>query len=531
MYNHKIHLFAAICCLLLSQRLQAQPATLDSTFGIQGKYTFEFPGTNTYGKAICLQQDGKILTFVQGSFSTGLVYIVRHSSEGEPDLTFGTGGFTTIAIPERRGYPVELKTQPDGKIIGIFEAEKTADYSAEIAVFRLLPSGGFDPDFGSSGIVRLKVNDQSTLPISFDIQPDGKILLAGSWDSDDNGFDAMIIRLNPEGSLDTSFGVGGYFFHTVSKYAEFIRTIVYHNEYLYVSGDLKDSIGDSRTVFLLKLKTDGTLDADFGNSGQVTYSPAGKNYLIVKGLAVLPDGKMLLAGDYSYLLDNTDFMLLRFKDDGSIDHSFGQNGIVRTQVEGDFNFVGSMLVQPDGKIILAGTTQYKCWCPVGGVARYEADGLLDMTFGNGGKMILDFGAYGDFEDIVLQDDGKILLTGSIYSYPPGASSLRYTAITCRLNNLVVSTNNRPAHPSIAKIQPNPVRQGLTNCHLTLNEPAVVTINLTDRRGRFIKPAFNGRLNAGTHQIPVLLGSDLPENMYFLEVRAGDKRQAFPLFKW
>lgn len=329
MYNHKIHLFSAICCLLLTHRLHAQPATLDSTFGIQGKYAFEFPGMDTYGEAICLQ-------------------------------------------------------------------------------------------------------------------PDDKIVLAGSWDSHDNGFDAMIIRLNPEGSLDTSFGVGGYFFHTASEYAEFIRNIVYHNEYLYVSGDLKDSIGDSRTVFLLKLKTDGTLDADFGNSGQASYSPVGANYLIVQDLAILPDGKMLVAGDYWYLLDNSDFMLLRFETDGSIDKSFGQNGIVHTQVEGDFNFVGSMLVQPDGKIILTGTTQYKCWCPVGGIARYEADGLLDMTFGNGGKMILDFGAYGDFEDIVLQDDGKILLTGNTYSYPPGSSSLRYTATTCRLNNLIVSTNNRPA---------------------------------------------------------------------------------------
>ncbi len=508
------------CCLLHAFGCLAQAGTLDPAFGINGKVDFMLPNQQTNGNSISIQPDGKIVVFANGDYSTHRLHVLRYEPNGQLDSSFGVDGVYTVPLAASVFRQPEVKIQPDGKIVGVFTAgENSAD--EQIAVFRLLSSGKIDTAFGVSGIWQFKIENKWTLPTDFTFQPDGKIVVAGIVKDDLSGFDALAIRLNPDGSIDEAFGLSGILKFLDSDLDEYARKITCSGDHLYIAGDLKNKTGSSYNIFLLKLNLDGSFDPSFGNQGKVLFEPSGSNYLFTRGVAVSPDDKILVATDYGYFIDNVDFMLVRFTADGLPDSSFGQGGFILTQVEGDFNYARSLLIQADQKIILAGETQYKCWCPIGGLVRYHPNGQLDSIFGNAGKVIVDFGNPGRFNSAALQSDGKIVLTGSTDNGPGGDASVMNT---CRLqNDYIVSISFPVTLAADISISPNPVLDNQTTCRLRLNEACITSIFLTGAAARFSQALFTQYLTAGEHQIPLSLGQGLPTGVYFLEICIGQQR--------
>lgn len=176
----------------------------------------------------------------------------------------------------------------------------------------------------------------------------------------------------------------------------------------------------------LRYNTDGTLDLNFGNSGKVI-TPIGSYGDAARAVVVQPDGKLVLAGS-CYNGAAREFCLLRYTANGALDVSFGSSGTVITPRSGGDDFANALALQPDGKLVVAGyckvAAQFQ-FCAV----RYSSDGTLDATFGNNGRSISPDGNGFDLaRAAALQPDGKLLLAGECsLSSVTGFCALRYNA--------------------------------------------------------------------------------------------------------
>ncbi|HEV2860937.1 MAG TPA: delta-60 repeat domain-containing protein [Pyrinomonadaceae bacterium] len=180
---------------------------------------------------------------------------------------------------------------------------------------------------------------------------------------------------------------------------------------IVVGGGIANGFG------LARFQSDGSLDTTFGSGGVVTTrlpGPLGYNVGAVEAVALLPDGKIVVAGtsisNYAY---NTDFVVARYNVDGSPDATFGDGGITVTDFFGEYDLAHAVAVQGDGKIIVAGAANRDGGTRASfAVARYGVDGSLDAGFGVGGKVVADsFDTLKWANAVGVQPDGKIVVAG------------------------------------------------------------------------------------------------------------------------
>lgn len=166
------------------------------------------------------------------------------------------------------------------------------------------------------------------------------------------------------------------------------------------------------TFFLFTGKStaqNGALDLSFGNLGKVT-TPIGVSEDVANSVAIQSDGKIIVAGS-SYIAPNWNFAILRYKTDGTLDNTFGNGGKVTTDIDST-DYGNSVAIQNDGKIIVAGNSMVDSNVDFA-LVRYNTDGTLDNTFGNGGKVTTAIGNSDDrASSVTIQSDGKIVVTGS-----------------------------------------------------------------------------------------------------------------------
>jgi uncharacterized delta-60 repeat protein len=154
----------------------------------------------------------------------------------------------------------------------------------------------------------------------------------------------------------------------------------------------------------------GSLDTSFGTDGK-TVTAVGPTDDYAQAMAAQADGKLVVVG-YGNTGAGTDFELVRYQRDGAIDTTFGNNGVVTTDVSTGSDVANAVAIQADGKIVVAGSADVAPKGKSFAVVRYNADGSLDGTFGNGGKVITSFGSQSDEAfAVVVQADGKIVLGG------------------------------------------------------------------------------------------------------------------------
>jgi uncharacterized delta-60 repeat protein len=254
---------------------------------------------------------------------------------GNLDRSFG-GGFVTHSFGGSESYPsIEgIAVQPDRKIVVTIHSPR-----GDLLLARYLPNGSLDQSFGNGGYAEPQLSYHA-FARAVALQPDGKIIVAGVSQPDGDSIlgEFMLARFNPDGSLDTTFGTNGIKNTVIPK-----------------------------------------------SSG--TYPDARAN-----AVAVLPSGQILAAGGAAYL-DGGDthlssFALVRYTPDGSLDPTFGDGGIVQTAFIGQDTLAG-IAVQPDGKIVASGTgglLGHGTDVETIALARYEPDGSLDSTFGTAGKV-------------------------------------------------------------------------------------------------------------------------------------------------
>ena len=249
------------------------------------------------------------------------------------------------------------------------------------------------------------------------VQPDGKIIVGGIGDSTTTGF--TLARYNPDGSIDTTFGGGdGVVGETFPGGSGTGEHVLLRPDGKIVLVGLA-ATATSPGIGVMRFNADGSLDTTFDGDGRVIRftGPIG----FVEEAALQADGKIVVVATHS--TTSNDFAVARFNADGTVDATFGGgDGLVTT----DFGSLGNdvaraVAIDASGKIVVAGVANGNDW----GLARYNTDGTPDTTFGGGGLVMTDFGSSAEAANgLVLQPDGKIVVVG-VAGFPRGVSVARY----------------------------------------------------------------------------------------------------------
>jgi uncharacterized delta-60 repeat protein len=314
-----------------------------------GSVTTNVAGSTDYGYSVTVQPDGKSL--VGGYSWTGSSYdfvVTRYNTDGSLDTTFGGGdGVATIDIDSGGndlGY--SLTVQPDGKIL--FAGAGYNGVDRDFALTRLNGDGSMDTSFGGGdGIVTTDIAADNDLGKSVVLQPDGKIVVAGfSRVGVNNNF--AVIRYNSDGSLDTSFDGDGIVTTAVPIFSSHIDDVALQADgKIVVIGDAQDGSGSDFAV--VRYNTDGSLDTSFGGTGIVITAVGTTSS--PQSIVVQADGK-ILAGGSTYNGTDYDFAVVRYNTDGTLDTSFGGgDGIATIALGSGDDSAYDMVVQPDGKIL------------------------------------------------------------------------------------------------------------------------------------------------------------------------------------
>jgi len=252
------------------------------------------------------------------------------------------------------------------------------------------------------------------------VQPDGKIVAAGTLSSPVSLTDFALSRYNTDGTLDLSFGVGGRVTTDFANFYDFASSVAIQQDGKIIAA-VGAVISPYSNFALARYDSDGTLDLSFGNGGKVTTAfvttAFGQVSAQAYSIALQQDGKIVVAG-VANIDGGEDFALVRYNSNGTLDVSFGTGGKVTTDFDlvgqgFSFAFASSVAVQQDGRIVAAGDAYID-----GGrdfaLARYNNNGTLDASFGTGGKVNTNFSGstFADFANsVAVQPDGKIVAAG------------------------------------------------------------------------------------------------------------------------
>ncbi len=344
---------------------------------------------------------------------------------GSLDMSFdGDGQLTTRFDPIYSDDAHSVVVQADGKILVAGSTGNSAT-DADFALARFNPDGSLDTSFDADGKVSTDFTaaDDTDKGCSVAVQPDGKIVVAGSSNAD-----FALARYNSDGSLDASFDGDGKVTTAITQSIDAARSLAIQADgKILVSGS-----GADGALALARYNDDGSLDSSFDGDGIVTL-PGNTGM----SMAVQSDGKILVAGSRLMGTDGVhdEFSLARFNADGSLDTSFSDDGMLTTKI-GDASNGFSVAVQADGKILVAGTS----YRPVEigsqllqgdfALARYTSSGSLDTSFDGDGWLTTALGAADDVaSSVALQSDSKILVSGVSY-HSDGSSDfalVRYNA--------------------------------------------------------------------------------------------------------
>ncbi len=394
----------------LEDRTVLSPGQLDPTFGSMGLVTTDFFQTNSVAHAIAIQADGKIVAGGLGGYTSGFA-LARYNANGSLDTTFGSNGDGLVTF-DFGGYSSELDgvaIQGDGKIVVAGWATTSYfDTQPKVVVARLNPNGSLDTSFGSQGkriIVIGGVDDEAH---ALAIQPDGKIVLVGQATSSSGSIYFTVLRLTNLGSFDLTFGNQGGF---ISHFPGAVNDAAYAVR-LQPDGKIVAAgyTGPATGIFgVLRLTTSGAPDATFGNGGFVSTNFGGDD--IVYGLGIQTDGKIDAAGEIT-VNGLANFGLARYNANGTLDSSFGTGGKVTTAMglQNWASIAKGLVIQPNGKLVAAGYA-YGGGNSAFAVARYTSNGALDSGFGNGGKAYALFNGNEQALAVALQGDGKIVTAG------------------------------------------------------------------------------------------------------------------------
>ena len=391
----------------MSHGSRAATGDLDLTFGNGGKVTTDLETTTLISSRITgltIQPDGKIIAVgIRHRFNDADLAITRYNKDGTPDLSFGVGGRVITDLRDGNVQNVNPLLQADGKIIVAI----CRSISLTSKITRYFNDGTLDTAFGQGGTLETGVRGVNPQPLA--IQSDGKILIAGTH-SEYFTADFKVERYNSDGTPDTSFS-GGSVITDFFGLRDAPRAIAIQadGKILVAGGGGFPNFGSDFVI--VRYNTDGSIDSSFNGTGKVHTDFLGDNDELL-GLNITSDGKITAAGIAAQPPNFTGpIAVARYNANGSLDSSFATAGKAIGRMIPDISPPLAVVFQPDGKIVAGGLsfTNLHDFS----VTRFNADASVDTSFATAGTAVTDFaGRFDITETLAMQPDGRILVAGS-----------------------------------------------------------------------------------------------------------------------
>ncbi|MBL7939930.1 MAG: T9SS type A sorting domain-containing protein [Flavobacteriales bacterium] len=472
-----------LCCAIIAgNTLFGQSGVLDASWGTAGTTIGNYELNSVLG-SIAVQTDGKVLA--AGRYYNPIIgglAVVRYDPDGSLDDTFSGDGIELRAVIGLQDI-CGIAVQPDGKIL------VCGTVSDNFYLTRINTDGSTDPNFGTDGVVTLGASGSGILEAkALCLQTDGKILVAG--DSDIGG---AMARFLPDGMLDPDFGSSTTpGFITIGGIGDFTAVwdaTVQPDGKILLAGQA----GTPLQFVVSRFLADGTQNdgPNFGQFGGVLL-PFGTVADRASAVELQPDGKILVAGTV-FVDDITfDFGVARLNTDGSLDQSFGSAGKATSGSPAFHETCTSMVLQPDGKILLGGYAGNGDMNDLM-LVRYYADGVRDNGFGTDGVVITNVQTNDRGESLALQPDGKIIMGGTTYITNEDFVLVRY------LNTLTIGLVEFGTIGGSTLVYPTPLSDQATLSY-ELKNPGSLSCELFDAQGRMVRSLFsNAKRMAGSHR--------------------------------
>jgi uncharacterized delta-60 repeat protein len=406
----RLVLAVSLGVLALPASLMAQAGSLDPKFG-KGGIVFT---ANTGANAGALQGDGKIL--VAGSISTvqnaQQPSLLRYNANGTLDSGFGAGGKVTIG-GNNAGPAFAVAVQTDGKIVAVAPANLL------LTVFRFNNNGSVDSTFGSNGATAIQAAGLFLSPASggMALEPDGRILVA-TGHNDGEGR-SIVARLLANGQLDSTFGSNG----AAPTFGGDSVAVLPNGNILVGTGSVTSMYAPSGVVvkdFGIHGQTLGFAN-EAGGFVVANSSVTGTRIRIITAGSIFTDLNVMFTNSVS------GFLLVSYKIDGTLDNAFGVHGGVTTPFPGNIlAHALAVALQTNGDIVAVGQTALTDAGPSDfALVRYNPNGSVDTTFGNSGFVSTPFGtSEASANTVLIQIDGKIIAVGNSNN---GTTIARYLA--------------------------------------------------------------------------------------------------------
>jgi uncharacterized delta-60 repeat protein len=400
---------------------------LDKDFGNGGKVLSHIKKTNVIINDVAIQADQKIVvagTLYDTRFSPyssmSQFLVVRYNANGTIDSSFGVDGAATKDIGVNTNDIRSIAIQPDGKIVAGGTIQLPYSHDTHFALVRFNSNGLVDSTFGTNGLATTTFQNNADIHEDLEkviIKPDGKIL-AGGYSYDHFNIMAptnvVIAQYNSNGTIDSSFGTNGKVISSTGSPVSYIGfTMVLRADSKIIAGGPHIN----KSFAPMQFNANGMRDSTFGVNG---FGDTITSF-VVRDQILQHDGKMVYAGNRNSEI----VVLIRYKSNGTFDSTFGNNGKAISNITTLGEDATSLHLGLNGKFLVTG---YVNQSVQGGsnfaLIQYNSNGTIDTTFGEKGLVTTDFNGYQDVSHAsVIQPDGKIILAG--YSRD---SLTRYTAL-------------------------------------------------------------------------------------------------------
>ena len=507
--------------LLLAGGLWAQAGIIDSTYGNNGLALIDIDaGSTDYPYSVVVQPDGKAV--VAGYSEEGGHYnavLIRLLEDGSPDPGFGAGGVVLSDLGSDGRFYTVALDENQNIIAGGYSND------GDFAIARYLPDGSPDESFGTNGMVITDLQNDFENINALVLQTDGKIVAAGASAHPDNpgGAAFALIRYNSDGSPDATFGDQGKVFTEIGPGWDDIWSMV-------IQADGKLLVGGETEQYpywqlcMARYNSDGTLDSSFGSDG-IVVDTFNNGHSAIRWMGLSPNGKITIVGraDPSQIV-------ARYNADGTPDNAFNGTGKLIIDPAVGCNGLYSGLLMADGKVVIGGTGRLSSNSQNFLVGRINPDGSVDTTFGENGflERRITFGS-SEIYSLASTPDGNLIAAGYGFDELAGISSINF-AVVKYLNDLQVGTLNFESPVQEVLVYPNPiVDQAMLRYDLEAEQR--ITIRLLDPAGRILKTFVQDQWQApGRYQHPLAIPSALPPGLYLIQISSPQRQVSIKVVK-
>ena len=329
-------------------------------------------------------------------------------SPGDLDKTFGNGGKVNVGISGYYDVAKSIALQHDGKIVVVGYGKESLASFKGLSMARYLQNGEMDFDFGDLGVNQRVTTDLEGEAYSVAIQKDNKIVVTGySISPVTNNEEITLIRFTENGNIDKSFGNKGLVVTEISDEKDVGESVAIQRDGKIVVVGSTDH-KPTTDIVLIRYNENGSIDYSFGING-IVITDIKSSMDIGKSLVIQSDGKIVVAG-FTHIINKFFMTLLRYNSNGDLDPTFGDGGIVTTDINGRRGKM-DMAIQNDGKIILVGPSEVENSHHFT-ILRFNTNGSLDKSFGNKGVTKTIIGDYSEAESVALDLNGNIVVAGT-----------------------------------------------------------------------------------------------------------------------